>query len=106
MATTVIEFKRGTSFGAVCTYTPEAGGPANLTGVTISSSIRDSAHKLYSLTVTTTSPTTFTLSYAGDSSDWWLGTAYWDIRFSYGAGSVFYTQTLILNVIPNITPNS
>jgi hypothetical protein len=107
MATTVIEFKRGTSFGANCTYVQDGpSAPADLTGVTVSSSVRDSAHKLYALTVTVTSPTTFSLSYAGDSSDWFLGTAYWDIRFAYGSGSVFYTQTLILNVIPNITPNS
>jgi hypothetical protein len=108
MATTVIEFKRGTSFGAACTYTQDGEtAPPDLDGVGITSSIRDSAHKLYNLTVAVTSPTEFSLTYTGDSSDWWLGTAYWDIRFAYGegSGSVFYTQTLILNVIPNVTPN-
>lgn len=106
MATTVIEFKRGTSFGAICTYTQDTpSAPANLTGVTVTSALRDAAHKLYNLTVTVTSPTTFNVTYTGDSSDWYLGTAYWDLRFGYGTGSAFYTQTIILNVIPNITPN-
>lgn len=106
MATTVIEFKRGTTFGATCTYVQDSpSAPANLDGITLSSSILTAGHKRYDLTVTKTSSTTFTVIYDGDSSQWNAGTAYQDIRFSYGTGSVFYTETLVWDVIVNITPN-
>jgi hypothetical protein len=107
MATTVITFKRGTTFGANCTYTQDSpAAPANLDGITLSSSILTSGANLYDLTVTKTSSTTFDFIYDGDSSKWNRGTAYLDIRFAYGAGSVFYTETVVYDIIVNITPNA
>lgn len=41
---TPISFKQGTSFGATCVYTPETGGPANLTGITITTAFRDAGY--------------------------------------------------------------
>jgi len=107
MATTVITFKRGTTFGANCTYTQDSpAAPANLDGITLTSSILTSGANLYDLTVTKTSSTTFDFIYDGDSSKWNRGTAYLDIRFAYGAGSVFYTETVVYDIIVNITPNA
>ena len=100
---TPIAFKQGTSFGANCVYTQDQGGPADLTGITIQSAIRDAGYNYYPLTVTVTSPTTFTLTYPTTTIQWVTGTAYWDIEFSYGVGSVFLTQTIQINVLQSIT---
>ena len=43
----------------------------------------------------------FVATYA-DSSDWALGMAKWDIKFNYG-GSVFFSDTLRLEVIAQVT---
>jgi hypothetical protein len=101
MASQVITYKRASTFGATCTYTPESGGPANLDGLTITSDIRDANNRIYSCTVTVTSPTTFTVFY-GDTAGWALGSAYWDIRFTNN-GIIFFSDTVILNVINNVT---
>lgn len=98
-----IAFKQGTSFGATCVYTPETGGPADLTGVTIQSAIRDAGYNYYPLVVQKTSPTTFSLTYPVSTINWVTGTAYWDIEFSYGVGSVFYTTSIQINVLQSIT---
>jgi hypothetical protein len=105
MGQTPIAFKQGTSFGASCVYTPETGGPTDLTGVTIASAVRDAGWNYYPLVVTKTSPTTFTLLYPFSTLNWVLGTGYFDIQFSYGEGdsSIFYTQSIQLQVQPSIT---
>lgn len=105
MACNFFNWKRGQTFGASCTYVPETGGPVDLTGVTITSSIKDSSrNKAYPLTVTVTDPTHFTLTLA-DTTDWQVGTAYWDIRFAIG-DVVFYSETVAFNVVQEITPAS
>ena len=100
MATDIIQFKRGSTFGASVTYTASEGSPPDLTGLTITSDIRDSAGKLYSCTVVVTSSTTFTVSFS-DTSNWHLGSAYWDIRFSDGI--IFFSETAVLNIVNNVT---
>lgn len=103
MATDTFNFKRGQTFGATCTYVPEAGGPTNLDGVTIASSIKDaSSNAPYATTVTIIDPTHFTVRYS-DTANWRVGTAYWDIKFSVG-DIVFMTETVVINVVPNVTP--
>ena len=98
----VIEFKRSSTFGAVVTYTPETGWPANLTGVTITSNIRDSRNTLFDFTVVLTSPTTFNVTMdAAVTEKWAVGTAFWDIRFDWGTISL--SQTALVNVINNVT---
>ena len=100
-----VSFKRGTSFAASCTYTPSAGAPANLTGTTVTSSIVDSQYNQYDLTVTIAAGgLTFTAVYPGDSSSWALGLAKWDLRFQYG-GTVFYSTTMRIDVIGEVTPS-
>ncbi len=100
-----VTFKRGTSFAASCAYTPSAGAPANLTGTTITSSVVDSQHNQYDLTVTIAAGgMSFTAVYGGDTSSWAIGLAKWDVRFEYG-GAVFYTTTMRLDVIGEVTPS-
>ena len=99
--TNVIPYKRTSTFGASCEYVPEAGGPTNLDGITITSDIRDASGKLYTCTVVVTSSTTFTVSLS-DTSKWAIGSAYWDIRFSQN-GVIFFTDTVVLSVCNNVT---
>ena len=99
--TNVVTIKRASTFGAACTYVPEQGGPADLTGVTITSDIRDSKGKVSTNTVVVIDPTHFNIT-NDDSSAWSLGSGYWDIKFSKN-GVVFYSDTVIINIIPQIT---
>ena len=101
MATQVIPFKRATTFYATCTYQPETGGPSDLSGLTITSDIRDANGTIYSCTVAINNSNQFSVSYA-DSSNWAIGTAYWDIKFSNN-GVVFFSDTIVLNIIKNVT---
>ena len=101
MATQIVTFKRASTFGASCTYTPETGGPADLTGVSIASDVRDANGKIYACAVTVIDPTHFSISY-DNTSGWALGSAYWDIRFSTN-GVVFFSDTVVLNIINNVT---
>ena len=103
MSCTTVTFKRGTSFAASCAYTPSAGAPVNLLGTTVTSTVVDSNLSPYDLVVTIANDgLSFTAVYADDTSTWSTGTASWDIRFSLG-GSVFYTVTMRLNVIGQVT---
>ena len=98
-------FKRGGTFTATVTYTPEAGGLANLLGTTITSDILDSAGVVHPLSVsldgtgliiTLTDP-------AADCAQWSTGPAKWDIRVQLNTGVVIYSSTVAFTVIPQIT---
>lgn len=105
MSCNTVTFKRGTSFAASCAYSPSAGAPANLLGTTITSTIIDSQYNHYDLTVTIAAGgMSFTAVYPADSSTWAIGLAKWDVRFEYG-GTVFYTTTMRLDVIGEVTPS-
>lgn len=98
-------FKRGGSFSAAVTYTPEAGGLANLTGTTITSSILDSAGVIHPLSVSLNNTgliITLTDS-AGDSSLYSTGAAKWDIKVTLNTGVVIYSSTVTFTVLPQIT---
>ena len=103
MSCTHYEFKQGQSFSGVATYVPETGWPTDLTGVVIHTALLDSRNKKHYFEVTVQSPTQFTMHY-GNTQDWHPGTAYWDIQFSLG-DTVFYSETVRLAIIPNVTPN-
>lgn len=103
MPCTQHDFKQGQTFSGVATYTTEPGWPANLTGVTIYSALLDPRGKKHYFTVTSNSPTQFTMYYE-NTQDWNPGTCYIDIQFSIG-GTTFYSETVRLNVIGNVTPN-
>ena len=97
-----VTFKRGTSFACSGTYEPGAG-PATLADVTIASDIIDASRGSYALTIVKDVDNLgFTMTYDGDSSDWAIGLAKWDLKFTYG-GSVFYSETLRINIIERVT---
>ena len=99
---TSVTFKRGTTFAATVTYTPEAGGPANLLTTTVTSSVIDAAGAVYPLTITMAgNGLSFVASYSPTDA-WALNSARWDIRFAYGS-TVFFSQTLRLNIIDQVT---
>jgi hypothetical protein len=103
MSTTSVTFKRGTSFAATVTYTPDAGGPATITNVTITSTIITTDGTEYPCTITKAgSGLYFIVRYTGDSGSWALGTARWDIKF-INAGATFYSETMRLNIIDQVT---
>lgn len=97
-------FKRGGTFTATVTYTPEAGGLTDLLGSTITSDIRDSAGVYHSLSTSLNGAgLVITISDPyGDTEDWATGEAKWDIRVSEG-GVVFYSQTITFTIIPAVT---
>ena len=47
-----VTFKRGTTYSGTVTYTPAAGGPANLLTTTATSDIIDAAGVVYPCTIT------------------------------------------------------
>ena len=103
MSTTSVTFKRGTSFAGTVTYTPDAGGPATITSVTITSTIITTDGTEYPCTITKAgNGLSFTVRYTGDSGSWALGTARWDIKF-INSGAVFYSETMRLNIIDQVT---
>lgn len=99
---TSVTFKRGTTFAATVTYTPETGGPANLLTTTVTSDIIDAGNATYPCTITmAVDGLSFVASYPTTGS-WNLGNARWDIKFAYGS-TVFYSETMRLNVIDQVT---
>ena len=99
---TSVILKRGTTFAATVTYTPEAGGPANLLTTTVTSDVIDANGAVYPLTITMAgNGLSFVASYS-PTDTWAIGSARWDLRFAYST-TVFYSQTLRLNIIDQVT---
>ena len=104
MSCNTVTFKRGTNFGSSTVFTPEAP-PAiqDLIGVTVTSTIIDADRNEYELTVVVAgNGLSFTADYTGDTGDWAIGTARWDIKFSQGT-TVFYSDTMRLDIIGQVT---
>ena len=99
---TTVTFKRGTTFAATVTYTPQAGGPANLLTTTITSSIIDSDDNTYPCTITVAGDGLSFVASVPDTTKWTLGNARWDIKFAYST-TIFYSETMRLNVIDQVT---
>jgi hypothetical protein len=103
MATTPISWKRGSTFAATVDYTPGAGDPETLAGVTIECSVMDNSQTRYPLTITLLEgDVSFTTLYTGDSSGWAAGTAAIDYKLSNG-GVIFYSTTARFVIEPQIT---
>ena len=103
----IVQFKQGTSFGFTATYTQDGpSAPPNLDGVTVKVALRDAGYNYYPMAVEMTSPTTFSVTYPPSTIGWVTGTGYFDIQMTYGEGSVFYTETVAVNVLPSITGTS
>jgi hypothetical protein len=104
MSCNTVTFKRGTNFGSSTVFTPEAP-PAiqNLIGVTVTSTIIDADRNEYELTVVVAgNGLSFTANYTGDTGDWAIGTARWDIKFTQGT-TIFYSDTMRLDIIGQVT---
>jgi hypothetical protein len=104
MSCNTVTFKRGTNFGSSTVFTPEAP-PAiqDLTGVTVTSTIVDADRNEYELTVVVAGNfLSFTADYTGDTGDWAIGTARWDIKFTQGT-TIFYSDTMRLDIIGQVT---
>ena len=99
---TSVTFKRGTTFAGTVTYTPQTGGPANLLTTTITSDIIDSGGNVYHTTITKAGDGLSFVASVADTSDWTIGNARWDIKFAYGT-TVFYSETMRLNIIDQVT---
>ena len=99
---TTVTFKRGTTFAATVTYTPEAGGPANLLTTTVTSNIIDSDGATYPCTITMAGGGLSFVASVPDTTNFSLGNARWDIKFAYGT-TIFYSETMRLSVIDQVT---
>ena len=104
MSCTHHQFKRGVTFNGAGTYATEPGWPADLTGVTIVTALLDARNQLHYLDVAITSPNTFTVT-SNLTQEWHPGTAYWDIKFYENTTEIFYSATVRLEILPNVTPN-
>lgn len=102
MADTV-QFTRGNTFACTFVWTPGATGPANLLTTTLSSTLQDKCGNEYAMTVTKAGDgLSFTVQFAGDTSDWHLGLGRWDIRFAFPSG-VSHSDVFRVNVVESIT---
>lgn len=104
MSCEVPNIKRGTTFNATVTYTPETGWPTNLLGYQVLSTVMDSRNQRHVLNVTVAvDGLSFVCNYP-NTSDWHIGTANWDVIWTNGTVS-FGSDIQQLNVINNITLN-
>lgn len=99
----MLSFKRESTWQATVNYTPDAGGPANLIGYTVTSAIRTSDRKTHDFSVELAlDGLSFTVTATSDdTSEYSIGQADWDIRFL--KDSVSYTETLPILIVQQIT---
>jgi hypothetical protein len=99
-----VTFKRGTTYSGTVTYTPAAGGPANLLSTTVTSDIIDAVGVVYPCTITMAiNGLSFVASLpASTTAGFSLGSARSDIKFVYG-GTTFFSDTFRLTVIDQVT---
>ena len=98
----MMEWKRGATFSAHCTYTPPEGGLETLEGATITSQIRASGSLVADLTASlAVDGLSFDLT-ADETDDWPVGVAEWDVRIEI-EGTVYYTTTVPLRILRQVT---
>lgn len=99
-----VTVSQGNTFACTFTWTPGATGPANLLTTTITSTVEDKCGTQYPLTVTKAiDGLSFTVAYAGDTADWPLGLANWDIKFVFPGSTVSRSEIFRVNVIDSVT---
>lgn len=74
----------------------------DLTGVTITSSVEAINKMVWPLAVNVANPTIPTFTLTGDTEQWVVGDAKWDIKFDTGS-AIIYTPTVEMKVVKNIT---
>lgn len=103
MASPTVSWKRGSTFAASVAYTPGAGDPPTLEGVTVECSVMDHREARHPLLVEIQPDfLSFNILFVGDTSEWSIGTAALDYRCSLG-GVVFYSTTARFIIEPQIT---
>jgi len=98
---TSLTHKQGQSLGWTALYTPETGWPANLSGVTITSTFIDSQGVLRSITVVK-NVNNLEFTATANTSAWSIGVGNIDFKLTSG-GSTWYTETIAINVVKHIT---
>lgn len=99
-----VTLSQGNSFACSFVWTPGTTGPADLTTTTITSSLEDRQMNVYDMAVTkAVDGLSFTVVYSGDTSNWAIGTARWDIKFAFSASSISRTEIFRVNVIDSVT---
>lgn len=99
-----VTISQGNTFACTFTWTPGTSGPADLLTTTLSSTLKDSQQNEYDMTVTTAiDGLSFTVEYAGDTSDWATGLAKWDIKFVFPGSTVSRSEIFRVNVIDSVT---
>ena len=96
--------KRGDSFAAHLTYTPQAGQPSDLTGYVFTSQVRTPSGVLVdALTVTADSDNLgFYATAPYGTARWPLGPLLWDFKAIFGA-VVMHTETVELDIEAGVT---
>jgi len=99
-----VTVSKGNTFACTFTWTPGASGPADLLTTTITSSLEDRQLNVYPLTVQkAVNGLSFTVTYAGDTSNWAIGNGRWDIKFVFPGSTVSRTEIFRVNVIDSVT---
>lgn len=100
-----IKFKQGQTFVAACVYTGDDNTPFPLTGITVTSQVRDKDnHVVADLQVTIDNELLgqFTVESTSSTLDWPLQTLYWDI-LTDDSGVLAPTQTMQLRMLKSVT---
>lgn len=95
--------KQGDTFLAACAYVDAAGDPVPLTGVEVTSAVRDGCRP-YGLAVTLADQATAPGQYQVEGDGCWpVGSLAWDIQYVRD-GIVFSSETRTICVAPDVTP--
>lgn len=92
-----LEIKRGETFVVQCLYSA-GDAPADLTGVTVASQVRERSGKLLADLTYQRGTGTGVYTVSGSTDTWPLGIVYWDVRYSAG-GTVSFTDTMEILVV-------
>lgn len=104
MATPTFSFTKGSTLTIGGVYTQSSpAAPANLDGIDLYCTVRDSRGYEYPLTVTTVSSTEFNLFYA-NTEDWHWGMGFMDMLF-VSNGVAIYSETINVVILNNVTKN-
>jgi hypothetical protein len=99
-----IAFKSGTSFVADVSFTPTVGGPADLSGLTVTSQVRKGSTLVAELLVVkAVDNLSFTISAPLGTATWPVGQLLCDLRFAQVDGSVFYSESFEINTTKPVT---
>ena len=105
MASPTFGFTKGATLTVGGVYTQSSpSAPADLDGVDLYCTLRDSREYTYPLTVTKTSSTEFTMFYANTEA-WHWGTAFMDMVFVKN-GVAIYSEVINVVILNNVTKNT